>query len=259
VERSVRLEIVSHCWHYAPQLTYQLGSLAIFPPQGCEVTMTVWHSTEDRATLAVLDYFRRLEVPHVTWSFRQLPKERLFRRAIGRNLSALQTKADWIWFADVDMCFRENCLAQVTDATRNAAESLVFPRTIQISASHEEGDSALDLVANNPCVQDIDPAGFIPHHYPRAIGGVQIVRGEIARRLGYCRDSEKHQRPLARWQRTYDDVVFRRSLMTNGVGIELPGVYRIRHHKHGRRDEFGNLQNKDENGQPRSPDYRSHS
>ncbi len=244
----MRLEIVSHCWHYAPQLTYQLSSLVLFPPRQAQVAMTVWYCTEDESTQAVLDYFARHEVPGVTWSFKSLPKERLFRRAIGRNLSALETGADWIWFADVDMCFRSECIDLLADRAGRITNDLIFPHTIRISATHEDGDQLLDIVRGTACVADIDSSTFVVHRYSRAIGGVQIVRGDTARRVGYCRDFPKHQRPLRRWQRTYEDVTFRRSLPESGRPIDLPGLFRIRHCRHGRRDELGNLQRKVENG-----------
>ena len=246
----MKLEIVSHCWHYAPQLTYQLGSLVLFPPQVSQVTMTVWFCIEDHATQAVIDYFARHEVPRVTWSFRSLSKERLFRRAIGRNISALETSADWIWFADVDMCFRRNCLDALTEQASAMSADLIFPRTIQISSSHELGDRNLAKVAGHPSLTDIDPADFVPHRYNRAIGGVQIVRGDTARRTGYCRDSRRYQRPLTRWSiMTNDDVAFRQSVGSKGQPIELPGVFRIRHRRYGAHDESGNLQQEVESEQ----------
>lgn len=243
----MQLEIVSHCWHYAPQLTYQLSSLVLFPPERCNLTMTVWASLEDASTQAVLNYFAQCEVPRVTWSFKSLPMEQLFRRGIGRNLSASATAADWIWFADVDMCFREKCLDLLGERVAGSSDDLVFPRTIRISATHEDGDRLLDAVREAPRVVDIDESPFVDLRYSRAIGGVQIVRGDTARRFGYCRDSPRHQRPLRRWQRTYEDVAFRRSLPSGGKPIDLPGLFRIRHRRHGRRDELGNLQNKVEN------------
>jgi hypothetical protein len=49
----MNLEIVSHCWHYAPQLTYQLSSLVLFPPACTDVTMSVFYCEQDRATRTI--------------------------------------------------------------------------------------------------------------------------------------------------------------------------------------------------------------
>jgi hypothetical protein len=204
--------------------------------------MTVFYSNDDKGTMAVLDYFSPLEVTNVTWNFQRLTKQKLFRRSIGRNLAALATTADWIWFADVDMCFRKGCISRLAGLTHDADTEMVFPRWIMISRDHATGDAALDIAKASPRVLDVDPAQFVPHRYQCAIGGIQIVRGETARRLGYNRDSCRFQRPLTRWQRTFDDVVFRKSLGNAAVPVELPELYRFRHARHGRRDEFGGLQ-----------------
>jgi len=235
----VKLEIVSHCWHYAAHLTYQLSSLVLYPPKNVKVTMTVFYSTEDSATAEVLEYFGSNETPNVQWSWRPLSNERLFRRSIGRNLAALNTNSDWIWFADADMCFRRGCIDALPSNITATATPLIYPRSIFISRTHASGDIALQAVSGRPCVQDIDPLEFEVHRYQRAIGGVQIVHGDAARRVGYNRGSERFQHPIARWQRCYDDVAFRKALGTSGLPIDLPELYRIRHEQFGRRDEFG--------------------
>lgn len=204
--------------------------------------MTVFYADDDMGTVATLDYFGALEATNITWQFQKLPKEKLFRRSIGRNLAALASTADWIWFADADMCFRNGCIDRLAELTLGVESDMVFPRSIQISRDHRTGDALLDNANKNPRILDIDPADFIRHRYQRAIGGIQIVRGDTARRVGYNRESGKFQRPLARWQRTYGDVAFRKSLESAAVPIELPELYRIRHERHGRRDEFGRLQ-----------------
>lgn len=244
------LEIVSHCWHYAPQLTYQLSSLVLWPPSRAVVKMTVFYASDDTPTETVLRYFAKIDPPRVEWSWRCLPKEKLFRRSIGRNVAALETTADWIWFADADMCFRCGCLDALGQITETLSADLIFPQTIQISDTHSAGDLALDNVAGQPLIADINPAEFVPHHYRRAIGGVQIVRGNTARRVGYCRDLPKYQKPISRWVSPHDDVAFRRTLGTPGEPIDLPELYRIRHARYGPRDEFGHLQNQTESGKP---------
>ncbi len=236
----MKLEIVSHCWHYWRQLNYQLSSLVLYPPMKTETTMTVYYSEEDTGTVAVLDFFRQIEVARVTWAFHPLPKRYLFRRSIGRNLSAIGTSADWVWFTDADMCFRSNCLDALAAIAPTIQDSLIYPRFILISPDHAAGDEML-AAADRPCLADFPPGSFVPHRFPCAVGAVQILRGSVARRLGYNRFSAKYQQPIACWQRCRDDVAFRKTLGSGGRPIELPELYRIRHEKFGPRDEQGVL------------------
>jgi hypothetical protein len=96
----LKIEIVSHCWNYSHMLVRQLSSLVLFPPARAAVTMTVFYSEEDTATVRLLETFASKEIPGVTWNWCALPKEQLFRRSIGRNQAALRTDADWVWFTD---------------------------------------------------------------------------------------------------------------------------------------------------------------
>jgi hypothetical protein len=68
----------------------------------------------------------------------------------------------------------------------------------------------------------------------RAVGPLQIVKGEVARELGYCRDVAKFMRPSARWMRTFEDVRFRKILGTRGTPVQAEGLVRIEHHAKGR-------------------------
>ena len=90
--------------------------------------MTVFHAAGDESVTQVLDFFQDIEVPGVTWNWQVLPKEQLFRRSIGRNKAAKNTKADWIWFTDCDIIFHENCLDTLADELQGSDEVLVFPR-----------------------------------------------------------------------------------------------------------------------------------
>ena len=121
----LQLEIVSHCWKYAHMLVYQLSSLVLFPPQSCTVTMTVFYGEEDTATVALLAYFGELKVPNVVWNWQCLPRQALFRRAIGRNLAARNSQADWVWFTDCDVLFRAGCLDGLAAALQGRQDVLV--------------------------------------------------------------------------------------------------------------------------------------
>ncbi len=230
----MKLEIVSHCWNYARLLTYQLSSLVLFPVRNVQTTMTVFFCPEDGRTSRVLDYFGTQRVSGVQWQWWPLERSQLLNRAIGRNLAALQSIADWIWFADADMCFRQDCLGQLAIAVAGTDVPLIYPRTVQINRTHALGDSHIEAASGNPRILDVQPDQFVATHYSRAIGGVQICRGEVMRSVGYCNDRPNCQQPRTVWRRCVEDVAFRRSLRTSGLPVDVSGVYRIRHSRQGR-------------------------
>jgi hypothetical protein len=231
----VKLEIVSHCWQYGRLLTYQLSSLMVQPPRQTDVTMTVFLTEEDRYTMEVVRYFCELDKASNLrirpWC---LSREKLWQREIGRNMAALATTADWVWFTDCDYCFGADCLDRLAVAVAQATKPLVFPRHVLISRSHEEGDQAIEQASGGPRLLTIQPDDYVVSHCRRAIGGIQIANGEIVRRLGYCKNSRSQHRLANHWMRTHSDRHFRVSLGTSGQGVNVPNVYRIRHSKRGR-------------------------
>jgi hypothetical protein len=70
--------------------------------------------------------------------------------------------------------------------------------------------------------------------HSRATGPLQITHGDVARRTGYCNAIKHYQRPVNRWQKTYEDRAFRWLLRTQGTPADVPGVYRIKHISKGR-------------------------
>jgi hypothetical protein len=60
------------------------------------------------------------------------------------------------------------------------------------------------------------------------------VHGDAARRCGYCEQIPLYQRPTERWAKTYEDSAFRWLMAHDGVGLDVPGVHRIRHIHKGR-------------------------
>ncbi|MCI0364502.1 MAG: hypothetical protein L0219_11495 [Phycisphaerales bacterium] len=230
----MNLEIVSHCWHYSRPLTFQLSSLYLYPPSETMVTMTVFHSETDRNTAEVLHFFKRQPAPiKITLRTWPLPPDRITRRMIGRNLAALATEADWVWFTDCDYIFRAGCLDALSRWSAAPDELLFFPKYTYVSRTHEDGDRELARVASQVCLVDVDPKGYVAKRLGRAIGGIQIVRGELARRTGYCRQSRYQEIPSTTWAPNHDDIWFRRSLGTAGVPMDVPEVYRIRHSTRG--------------------------
>jgi len=232
----MKLELVSHCWRYSRLLRYQLSSLFLFPPCRVLVDAVIFCTSRenDPETWATLDYFLSLTAPeNVAIRPWMLPPERLFRRAIGRNLAAGATEADWVWFADCEMTFGEGALDKLAEQVRGRSEPLFYPCEIGIHRTHALGDAAIRHADDAAGLLDIAPEDFVPHRYHRAIGGVQIVSGHVARDVGYCRNT-RWQRPAERWQGAREDVSFRKSLGTPGVGIRVPNVFRLRHSVCGR-------------------------
>ena len=79
-------------------------------------------------------------------------------------------------------------------------------------------------------IPDLDD--FIVKQYRRAIGGVQIVRGDYCREFGYLDGYRKwmmgSKEPFSDFR---DDVKFRKDILNkgSGKGIDIPELYRIRH------------------------------
>lgn len=231
----LKLEIVSHCWRYAHFLAYQLSSLVKFPPMRLMVTMTVFYSPEDRPTVDLLERFGSRNVARVAWNWQPLPKERLFRRAIGRNAAALASAADWVWFTDCDLMFRDRCLDVLSERLQGRRDALVYPREERVTSLLGHDDPLFNMPSGSAMLRDIDPASFtrvLRRH--RATGPLQITHGDVARACGYCNAIGAYQRPAARWQKAHEDRIFRWLLGTQGVPLDIPGVYRIRHAEKGR-------------------------
>jgi hypothetical protein len=232
--RELSLEIVSHCWQYSHLLAYQLSSLVLHPPTKLTVRVTVFYSPEDTRTAELLRFFSGLPTPKVTWNWRPLDRWHLFRRAIGRNLAALQTAADWIWFTDCDVVFHEGCLDALADSLQGRRDPLVFPREEKCTALLASTDPLLEAAAHRPALVAIDPTQCHPVVHTRAVGPLQIAHGDVARQIGYCACLRYYQKPAARWQKAYEDRAFRWLLRTHGTPIDVPGVFRIKHLDKGR-------------------------
>lgn len=229
------IEIVSHCWQYAHLLAYQLSSLVNFPPARARVRMTVFHAEEDTKTMALLQFFGGLAVPGITWNWQPLPRTSLFRRAIGRSVAARSTAADWVWFTDCDIVFHRDCLDTLAELLQQRRDFMVYPKEERVTAMLAETDPVLIAERDRPKVVDIDPSQFtLMANPPKAKGAYQIVHGDLARQVGYCEQLAVFRRPAPRWAKTYEDAAFRWLLGTPGVGLDIPGIYRIRHVQKGR-------------------------
>lgn len=228
------VEVVSHCWNYSHLLVYQLSSLVTQPPVNVDVVMTVFFCEEDAETCALLEHFATMDIPGVTWNWRPLSKPMLFRRGIGRNLAARETRADWVWFTDCDLMFREGCLDALGELLQGRRDALVFPREERCTSLLADSDPMLQAGGGAPQIVDISTEQFTVRPRTRATGPLQITHGDVARAAGYCESLRLYQQPSETWCKAYEDRAFRWLMRTQGTPIDLPGVYRIRHVEKGR-------------------------
>lgn len=232
------LEIVAHCYRYSRLLAYQATSLIDHPPPaGMRVRYTVFYTPSDSRTVDMLDWFVSYGAGWIEWRLHALPPPELYRRAIGRNRAALATEADWIWFADCDYVFGPQCLASLPEVLGSVPldPPLVYPRYTH-RTTQEHGDELIDQVTE-PGMYRLPPdAKLETEKNVRAIGGIQILRGSVARERGYLNNSRRWQQPIEFWQRTWDDTAFRRVLKTRGRPVLIADMHRVRHSKRGRLD-----------------------
>ncbi len=228
------LEIVSHCWKYDHFLIFQLSSLVLFPPQDIDVRMTVFYSREDDNTSSLLDFYKSIKVPGVEWNWQELPRQKLFRRSIGRNIAALNTAADWVWFTDCDLLFREKCLDTLAELLQGQRDALFFPDEERCTELLTSNSSIMQAGEETQKVRDIDTSYFVRMFPGKATGPLQIAHGDVCRAVGYCRHIDVYQQPSAVWCKAHEDRAFRWLLRSDGIGLPVPGVYRIRHLEKGR-------------------------
>lgn len=235
--RKPLVEIVSHCYamelpHYADALCYQLSSFIMHPPQKCDVVASICYCCEDEKTGAVVKWF--YDNSELTINPCITTPEKLGRRAISRNFVASLSSADFVWFADVDQVYRDGILDRLVEMPWPDDVVMVFPQDIMIHRDWKTGDRATQALNGKPRLVNISVAEFVPKHYNRAIGGVQIVRGDFARRYGYLNGHPKWQQPRTDGKMFgdfVDDRQYRGFCGRHGkiVGVDLPGLYRIRH------------------------------
>lgn len=221
----MKLEIIIHCWRFSRTLIYELSSLFTHAPDG--VTATIFYDPDDRPTVDVLDFFgSKIDIGE--WP---LPKEKLLRRAIGRNMAARASTADIVWFCDADYYFGPGCLEVLTHLPIED-DMIYYPRTQQINKTHALGDQYA-RAATKPGIYSVAQNDFRPEKIRKAIGGLQIVTGDTARKHGYC-DGCKVQGEVSSkggWAMTLGDQVYRGQSgigCGNGTQIHLPNLYRIR-------------------------------
>lgn len=236
----MHLEIVSHCWRYWRCLTYQASGLFLHPPTvDHQVTLHVFIADEDGPTQRRVDQLAKLPWPaNVQLQISRLPATNLFRRAIGRNLAALNTTADAVWFADCDYVIFGTSVGDVASVIRCTQEPFLFPKAV-LELPRDRSEALIAQASTWTGPIDVPRDNLKARSYRRAIGGIQIVVGDVCRKLGYLDKCERWQRPARRWQRCFDDVAFRRHLTAKRVhakGVAIRDVHRLMHQQRDKRD-----------------------
>ncbi len=238
----MKLEIITHCWRYSRVLNYHLSSFVIHPPAPVEVSLTLFYDPADVGTVQVLEYFQKHHANQIPITPCPLPLPTLLRRVIGRNIASRATDADFVWYADCDEIFGENCLRTLSNLAPDFDDNMIyFPGIIQINKTHELGDEYARR-ARVPSIYTVNPKDFMDERMKKAIGGIQIVTGDTARKRGYIDDPHFQQdviRIALKWGMVYEDPEYRGKYGLNcgrGTPISLPNLFRIRQLVHGRVD-----------------------
>ena len=236
------IELVTHCWakqldQYGWHLQLQLSSILHYAPLNA-VLVTVCYCPQDELTSQILDFFVE-KMPHNIKRI-ALAKTHLFRRAIGRNVAAKDSKADLVWFTDVDYFFGDRCFEALRLMPRHRFANLMRPAQVWRHKDWETGDRLVDSIREGGVgVVDMpNKDDFKMEHEKIAIGGLQIVPGDFARENGYL-DGTKWVKPVDAskgFRRCHCDTAFRDAynLGRRGKETPVPNIFRIRHTKDGR-------------------------
>lgn len=247
---SFSLQVVAHIWakecpQYADFAKYQVHALRARPPKR-DVLLTYFYCPEDWAACVTLE--RQMAIglpPTVTLRGRPLERERLFRRAIGRDEVCRNPEGEVLWLTDCDYAITGEACDAV--AQLGVGSQLRFPRytltlkTFALGAQYIARAEHTDTPAFNP-------ADFQPEVNKRAIGGIQIIGADVASGCGY----DPPMKVPYDWRTDgfgcfKDDANWRRYVMlpegtTNHQGglnvgcgqpLDVPGVYRLRHEQVG--------------------------
>ncbi len=238
------IHLVSHCYaktlpQYAVFLRAQLSAFSLCDQKN--IMITVCYNDNDEATMEVLSQFKPelgddLEIV-------AMPLDMLFRRSIGRNLVAITSRSDVVWFTDVDYIPEGNCLKVLSETWDSFFPKPVMchPSYVQVHPNHGEADKVWQEAFSKkfekesilflPSYKD-----YVPKQNTRAIGGCQIVDGNFARKYGYLQDDPKWRQPVKDTSKPFpcfkDDVKFRgvcEDIGGKSIPIKLPTLYRLRH------------------------------
>lgn len=219
----MKFEIVSHCLFYDKLLCCQLSSIHRVAQQfpGHLFTFSIVSSKRDTPTSRVANFFRSLAPSNLEILSVDLLPERVMNRAIGRNIRARETKADLVWFADVDHLIYPSCIETLVSNCGRA--DMIWPSSM-LYMDKVNTQLLLDSLSDI-CIVDV-----VSHGHPgvyrdrsRPIGGLQFVLGDYARRNGYSRSRFRS----ATWNFA-SDVTFRRKC-TNSRSVGYLDILRLRH------------------------------
>lgn len=232
------LNIVVHCYSealsvYARMFSAQLSSLIYYPPKNCTVLFQVWTAETDTLTLAICKAFDDLYLDRRIRAgvcARTLPKKELFRRAIGRNISAKECAADVMYFADGDYCYYDGCLDYIANFDFEAIKphEMIFPRMYWNQETHAHGDQEISQIVPGELFLT-DKRNYHKKRLKLGIGGLQILPRDVALR-GYL-DGTKWCKPRideTPFPDTDDDARFRRTIHSS-IPADIPNLFRIRH------------------------------
>ena len=231
------IEIVSHCYGgdlpiYPHLLRAQGLSLIHLSQHKCSVVWTICYDPDEKAVVGVLDELeaelaaRRVKIRRIP-----LPIGHIFERAIGRNIAAMSTDANCVWFCDCDYLFAGGCLDDAIKETDLYYDCIVFPQVVSVT-SHVDGDAIIHhMEAKQPLAVDV-LSTFGARSEMKAIGGIQIVSGELAKSRGYLNEWLKWMKPATDTSKgnfsTRSDVKYR-SYIGKSVPRGFAGTHRIRH------------------------------
>jgi len=238
---------IVHCWNppgndqYAQHLRFLLASRIHYPPTKCKSYLYICHAG-DPATMSVMHEFKEVLIGDncsTAWCY--AAPEQLFRRAILRHRLSYETFCDIVHFADVDYFYGPGCLDSIAEVM-DRSSGLCIPSHYWICRDHLTGDDIVEEARFEAALPKAELSLFNRKQQKVAIGGLQFVGGDLARRVGYfC--GERRMRPVDaargfrscrcdKWWRQYN------KLKATRVGIE--NLYRLRHSSDGRDfDETG--------------------
>lgn len=249
------LEIVTHCYSseevpiYHKLLALQINSLfsmetndivTMARTRKINVQLTICYTPDDPLTSAVVDAAAMHEQNKITIAAVKQEKSELFRRAIGRNIAAKNTGAEVVWFTDCDHLFHYAAIRAAhklgQEIRPHSDRYMIHPEHVMIHRAHDLGDALIENAFDYEFGKlKIPKTQFMPRRERKAIGGLQIVPGWLAKSQGYL-DGTKWVEPVdsEHFLSCKCDVPFRKEVCKGSYAKTIPGVYRVRHTRAGR-------------------------
>lgn len=230
------IHTIVHCYdppgmsQYSRMLRYLLTS-HVWCPQNVDWRVTVCCAKKAPQIDAVAESFANVSI-NVEWL--RLPLNKLFRRAIGRDMAVQGTRADVVHFTDCDYFYGPGCLQSIADCM-SSSSGLCVPAWYKICQDHGTGDRILCDNADEE-YPIADRSLFVPKKAKVAIGGMQFIGGDRAREIGYqCGRKLMHPVDVAKGFRSCKcDKAWRRHNELSTERVDISELYRLRHSSDGR-------------------------